>query len=258
MSGIDEKWSEWITWYAGPMSVKPESIPQNSVYQALLADGDMVTAGGPHCGDLSFCYDGSGQGRNVVAYRYRLDDNTMTPESDMHEDLEHLARNVTEWPRDHSKVWIDRDGEIRFDNGISDDFFPDARKSGSAIEFSFNEWLQARKDLGLIMSDEEEEVEAEEWERSVPEGIKAPLDGMTASKYSAYFKDVRHIDTIDVYRVVDLFGCEKHGHPISHAAKKLLLSGSRTGGKDVEEDVREAIDTLRRWLEMRKEDGHAM
>lgn len=77
-------------------------------------------------------------------------------------------------------------------------------------------------------------------------------------KYSSYFKDVRHIDTLDVYRTIGLFECEKHGHPISHAAKKLLLSGARTGGKDVEEDVREAIDSLNRWLEMREEDRRAV
>lgn len=73
-------------------------------------------------------------------------------------------------------------------------------------------------------------------------------------KYSAYHKDVRHLKTIDVYRTVDLFGCEAHGHAISHAAKKLLLTGSRTGGKSVEQDVSEAIDSLQRWLEMREED----
>ena len=77
-------------------------------------------------------------------------------------------------------------------------------------------------------------------------------------KYSAYFKDVRHLDYIDVYRTVSLFDCEKHGHAISHAAKKLLLTGVRTGGKSVEQEVKEAIDTLNRWLEMREEDASAL
>jgi len=116
----------------------------------------------------------------------------------------------------------------------------------------------ARQALGLDQP-EVTEAEEEEWQRkaeqkpawagSVPEGVE---------KYSDYYKDVRHLSHIDVYRAVDLFGCERHGHPISHAAKKLLLSGVRTGGKSVEDDVREAIDTLRRWLKMREEDRNAL
>lgn len=104
-------------------------------------------------------------------------------------------------------------------------------------------------DMEYIMSEHEEEEWNRKWGQSVPEGVE---------KYSDYYKDVRHLDYIDVYRTVDLFGCEKHGHPISHAAKKLLLSGVRTGGKDVEDDVREAVDTLNRWLQMREEDRNAM
>ena len=90
--------------------------------------------------------------------------------------------------------------------------------------------------------------------------VMATEDGFragTEKKYSAYFKDVRHLDYIDVYRVVDLFECEKNGHAISHAAKKLLLTGVRTGGKDIDTEIREAIDSLTRWLEMRAENRKA-
>ena len=86
------------------------------------------------------------------------------------------------------------------------------------------------------------------------EAWEAMEERQSRQKYSAYFKDVRHLDYIDVYRTVSLFDCEKHGHAISHAAKKLLLTGVRTGGKNVEQEVQEAIDTLNRWLEMREED----
>lgn len=72
------------------------------------------------------------------------------------------------------------------------------------------------------------------------------------SKYGKYFKDVSGYDVIDVYRVLDLFSVDDHA--LGHAAKKLLLSGVRTGGKTLEQDITEARDTLNRWLEMQAED----
>lgn len=70
--------------------------------------------------------------------------------------------------------------------------------------------------------------------------------------YKQYFKDVSHLDEIDVYRVLELF--EVRDHAIGHAVKKLLLAGVRTGGKSEEADVEEAVDTLLRWQQMREED----
>lgn len=179
---------------------------------------------------------------------------------DMHEDLRWLAENVSEWPKGCERIALDPDGEVRFSGvGIGDDFYPERPLRGAvklpAFVHSKNqgylkaEWQAARQQL------EDERInnaatpeEDEEWQ-AMEERQK-----QRQSRYSAYFKDVSHLEVVDVYRTVELFGCEKHGHPISHAAKKLLLTGSRTGGKDVETDVREAIDTLRRWLEMRQED----
>ena len=70
--------------------------------------------------------------------------------------------------------------------------------------------------------------------------------------YEKYFKDVSGYDVIDVYRVHRLFGV--NDEVLCHASKKLLLSGARTGGKTLEQDVREARDSLNRWLEMLTED----
>lgn len=70
-------------------------------------------------------------------------------------------------------------------------------------------------------------------------------------KHSHYFKDVSHLDTIDIYRVLQLYNvtnpCQQH------AAKKVLLAGGR-GGKDYLKDIQEAIDTLERLKDMLKED----
>lgn len=71
-----------------------------------------------------------------------------------------------------------------------------------------------------------------------------------ATKYPKYYKDVSHLHEVDVYAVHQLFGIADPSGAIQHASKKLLLSGVRTGGKTVYEDIREARDTLNRWLEM--------
>ena len=66
-----------------------------------------------------------------------------------------------------------------------------------------------------------------------------------------YFKDVTHLKTIDVYRVLDLFNVTNPC--VQHAVKKLLCSGQR-GVKDTRQDVQEAITSLVRYLEMQTED----
>ena len=70
--------------------------------------------------------------------------------------------------------------------------------------------------------------------------------------YEKYFKDVSGYDVIDVYRTHRIFGL--NDEVLCHASKKLLLSGVRTGGKTLEQDVKEARDSLNRWLEMLTED----
>lgn len=70
-------------------------------------------------------------------------------------------------------------------------------------------------------------------------------------KHSHYHKDVLHLASIDVYRVLRLFNVTDPC--LQHAAKKLLVAGGR-GGKSQHQDVQEAIDTLTRWQEMQAED----
>lgn len=70
-------------------------------------------------------------------------------------------------------------------------------------------------------------------------------------KHPHYHKDVKHLDSVDVYRVLALFGVTDPC--IQHAVKKLLCAGQR-GVKDSSKDIREAVDTLERCLDMRGED----
>ena len=71
-----------------------------------------------------------------------------------------------------------------------------------------------------------------------------------SAKYPKYYKDVSNLKEVDVYQVHKLFNIEDPSGAIQHASKKLLLSGVRTGGKSKYDDVREARDTLNRWLEI--------
>lgn len=69
--------------------------------------------------------------------------------------------------------------------------------------------------------------------------------------YPKYYKAIpKEWDSIDVYGVHYLFKIDDPSGMIQHASKKLLLSGVRTGGKSQRDDVREARDTLNRWLQL--------
>jgi hypothetical protein len=84
----------------------------------------------------------------------------------------------------------------------------------------------------------------------LPESVSANVN---TRKHSHYFRDVSKLTMIDVYRVCDLFGVDDPSGATQHAIKKLLLPGKR-GAKDAEKDLREAIDTLNRKLQMIREE----
>lgn len=74
------------------------------------------------------------------------------------------------------------------------------------------------------------------------------------TKHTHYHKGVQHLDTLDVYRVLDLFNVT---HPaLQHAAKKILCAGQR-GSKGFDRDLQEAIDSINRALQMIEEDRGA-
>lgn len=68
-----------------------------------------------------------------------------------------------------------------------------------------------------------------------------------------YYKSVKHLNHIDVYRVLDLY--EVNNPCLQHAIKKLLVAGGR-GSKDKLDDIQEAIDSLERFKDMRKENSY--
>ncbi len=72
------------------------------------------------------------------------------------------------------------------------------------------------------------------------------------AQFPHYHKPVGHLKYVDVYRVLSLFNVTDPC--IQHAVKKLLVPGRRSGGKTLEQDIREAIVSLNRALQMIAED----
>lgn len=70
-------------------------------------------------------------------------------------------------------------------------------------------------------------------------------------KHSHYHKAVGHLQTVDIYRVLQMF--DVTDPCLQHAAKKILCAGQR-GTKTQAQDVQEAIDTLARYQSMQAED----
>ncbi len=75
--------------------------------------------------------------------------------------------------------------------------------------------------------------------------------------YPNYYMDCRHLDSIDVYGVHDLFGVKDESGCLQHAGKKILLSGQRNGGKSLYQDIKEARDTLTRKLQLMEQNNEA-
>ena len=74
-----------------------------------------------------------------------------------------------------------------------------------------------------------------------------------AQKYPQYYKPVGDLKEIDVYAVHHLFDIQDPSGCIQHASKKLLLSGVRTGGKSALKDIKEARDTLTRYIQLHEQ-----
>lgn len=74
-----------------------------------------------------------------------------------------------------------------------------------------------------------------------------------AAQFPAYWKPLpKHWAAIDTYRVDILFPL--NDSRLTHARKKLLVCGTRTGGKSIRKDIAEAYATLGQWLAENPED----
>ena len=105
-------------------------------------------------------------------------------------------------------------------------------------------------EFGDVEDDEEEYCFSKELDKILNGALvidSKPED--VERRHSHYFKDVRHLDYVDIYQVCKLFEVEDPSHCTQHSIKKLLMSGKR-GAKDKMKDIIEARDTLNRYLQI--------
>ena len=120
---------------------------------------------------------------------------------------------------------------------------------GESVE-DCSEECYSEYEFGVVEYDEEEYCFSKELDRILNgEFDLNNKSGDDERKHSHYFKDVRHLDYIDVYQVCKLFEVEDPSHCAQHSIKKLLMSGKR-GAKDKMKDIIEARDTLNRYLQI--------
>ena len=149
--------------------------------------------------------------------------------------------NETKWK------WIaqDKDGCI-----CKYSILPDLRNKG---------WYAEDNELTVIEAGfayevngwKESLINLDEYDYKIVNGILIKVDKednkSQAVKHAHYKKDVKHLDYIDVYRIIDLY--ELHDPCFQHALKKILVPGAR-GHKDLIKDINDIIDTMQRKLEM--------
>jgi hypothetical protein len=105
--------------------------------------------------------------------------------------------------------------------------------------------------LELDPNEVDKSISAKGFGRGMPPA--PPMPQVSAPKHNHYFKDVSHLNTVDVYRILKIFNVTDPC--IQHAIKKLLVAGGRGAGKDINKDIQEAIDSLVRYQEIVKEDN---
>lgn len=79
-------------------------------------------------------------------------------------------------------------------------------------------------------------------------------DTPMSTRYPKYYRPIpKGVTEIDTYAINMMFPINDPSGALIHARKKLLIPGTRTGGKSLVDDVREARDTLTRWLQLQNQ-----
>ena len=184
----DTKWSKWIEWNAVDDSSCP--IPDGTLHQVIFSDGGKsFVDGNPATWAWGFAEELS-----ITAYRYELtedpdarmdniarngNDGEHYPpaEQSMPADLEDLARTVLEWNESLDRVCKHTIGVEWF----SSEHYPGRHG------YSEGELLQARRDLGLVTTEGEDEAFDAIGKRDVFEEIAEGFDDLEKGNFTSYW-----------------------------------------------------------------------
>lgn len=114
-------------------------------------------------------------------------------------------------------------------------------------------YLQGEADM-LEAVNELSSQQADDWNgqhnpnKETQEAVQEVLD-KNSRKHSHYFKDTSKFDEIDTYLLARIWGIEDKNGAYFHAFKKVLDAGKR-GNKGKLKDIGEAIDSLKRYIEV--------
>jgi len=139
-------------------------------------------------------------------------------------------------------------------------------KWSSTSEFEFIEggWVEVNKDWTLDSYGDEFrrsriEMRPDEWKKGAKRMEQIAQNGNGGEVYdelennkSKYHREIKKGVFVDVYDVLSAF--EVVNPAMQHALKKMLAPGKR-GAKDTIQDMKEAIQSIERAIELEKEKG---
>jgi len=253
----DTKWSKWIEWNAVDDSSCP--IPDGTLHQVIFSDGGKsFVDGNPATWAWGFAEELS-----ITAYRYELtedpdarmdniarngNDGEHYPpaEQSMPADLEDLARTVLEWNESLDRVCKHTIGVEWF----SSEHYPGRHG------YSQSEWLQARRDLGLVTTEGEDEAFDAIGKRSVFDEIVEGFDALGKGNVKSFrvqdkqsrYQDTTGEDWID--EAARTFTAEEFRGAMRFTIGKY---NRRMGKKDdLIKEIEKMRDYCQRWIDVEK------
>lgn len=124
MSVNDGKWSEWIEWSGGSNPVSPTVFVEIQTRDSDIEDGESA----------AFYWLHDREPSDIICYRYRLDDNQITPEEE-EMPAEEWAGSVPEGVVTHDDTISTSIKQLRYMDAKGEDWIDEFARTASVDEF---------------------------------------------------------------------------------------------------------------------------
>lgn len=193
------------------------------------------------------------EGYNTAIKEMKFDESCCEHHNPSKETQEAMQEVLDKYSNEFEGIWVAKDGSgklkvLSVDEGtcdvelvdyIKDSFLCIGDTATISVDDLKEHWNKEHAECNYITTKDEQ--------------LQKELE--LVEKYPHYYKDIRHLNIIDIYRFFDLF--EVTDPCIQHSLKKLAVGGKR-GAKDYEKDIKEAMDTLKRWEYMQEENKRGL